>query len=390
MSHLPTSSRGTSTPIASAFSPSALLKRTSRVETRTLALGSLAAWAVLAILFLYNYPPSWDSISSLRSDPLDGVPRSRRGAGPFPIPITSQVASFPTEDQFGLPYPSLYPKPLGKDVLILDVDSRRFDQEGELMNESPLDWQNSKWATAGRLGHYFYALLHGYDYKFVQAAPTTDRHGTWAKVAEIRSALKRDYRFIIFLDADVLFSQPEIPLEYLFNYWNITSEISVAMANDFGPPTFDTQEGQIRRNSTNTGFGIFQNNPTTKEILKRWEECTSEVIYKGCARWLEDFAHEQSAFSQYLRYDFEDQILALPCQEANGFPALKGGCEGKYVRHLWTKKKEMAQQLEHTILQSIMGPLHARFLRDRKNNIWDHSDNSPWGGEESHGVQEKR
>jgi len=54
----------------------------------------------------------------------------------------------------------------------------------------------------------------------------------------------------------------------------------------------------------NTGFVIAQKLPLTLKMMKAWKECPTEKKYKGCGYWKENWSHEQRAFSEYIRYDF--------------------------------------------------------------------------------------
>jgi hypothetical protein len=54
----------------------------------------------------------------------------------------------------------------------------------------------------------------------------------------------------------------------------------------------------------NTGFIVAQNLPYTHEILDVWATCTNGERYEGCEKWKMEWAHEQSVFSEYLRWDF--------------------------------------------------------------------------------------
>jgi hypothetical protein len=54
----------------------------------------------------------------------------------------------------------------------------------------------------------------------------------------------------------------------------------------------------------NTGVIIAQNLPLTAEMMTAWKTCTNGKRYKDCGQWKEKWSHEQRAFSEYIRYDF--------------------------------------------------------------------------------------
>src|SRR5687768_12127995 len=92
----------------------------------------------------------------------------------------------------------IWKEPLGKKVLILDVDSRFTHDEGNLLNQTRMRRDSIEKKTAGRLSHMVYAMIHGYDYRFVRAPNFKDRFGTWTKVPVLREAVK-SYDIVVFL-----------------------------------------------------------------------------------------------------------------------------------------------------------------------------------------------
>lgn len=113
-----------------------------------------------------------------------------------------------------------------------------------------------------------------------------------------------DYKFVVFLDADASFRHLNLPFEWLLNRWNVTKRTSFTMARD----PLDDDCNLCDSNGipmVNTGFVITQNLPYTEEIFDVWMKCTSgETKYKDCAKWKEQWAHEQAVMSDYLRYDY--------------------------------------------------------------------------------------
>jgi hypothetical protein len=158
------------------------------------------------------------------------------------------------------------------------------------------------------------AQIHGYDYKYYQAQHMDGYYDTWIR-PHILASLLKNYDFVITLDADVTATHLEVPFEWLFNHWNITSRTSIALPwdveerRDNGDVISQDSKGvQV----FNAGFLIVQNLPHTFEMLKAWGECPTEVRYKGCAHWKQNWSHEQRAFSEYIRYDFNphgDEIV---------------------------------------------------------------------------------
>jgi hypothetical protein len=80
---------------------------------------------------------------------------------------------------------------------------------------------------------------------------------------------------------------------------------------------------------------------------------------------------DQGGFGTYIRYDFPDDIKELQCTEANGFPESKSGCDGKFIKHLWTGKHDwlniaVGQQIPGNYLEIF----HQQYLAEKKDFFW--------------------
>lgn len=212
--------------------------------------------------------------------------------------------------------------------------------------------------------HICAARIHGYDYKLVQVASNPKRFGTWSKVRALREAL-RHYDFVVFLDADAMFPYPHIPLEWLFNYWNLTAETLVALAEDPRDPINMDDQG---RTLLNTGFIIAQQSVRALELLDAWDSCPDDIRFPGCSRWSYRWPHEQGAFGNYLRYEFNrpGDVKVLPCAEANGSPETRlVGCGGKLVRHYWGAKAHLPAAVQESLMRYLLPHVHESFLQER-------------------------
>lgn len=151
--------------------------------------------------------------------------------------------------------------------------------------------------------HYLYSQIHGYDYVFFQSQEIGYVHHTWVKVHAIPEVLK-NYKFVVFLDADVTVHHMEVPLEWLFNRWKITPQTSLALPQDVTREGCDTcdSKGNVMLSS---GVIVAQNIPHTHKIFDEWKACPNETRYPGCGEWAWNWAHEQRALSEFLRYDEE-------------------------------------------------------------------------------------
>jgi hypothetical protein len=256
--------------------------------------------------------------------------------------------------------------PLGKKVLIIDVDTRLDTSKGSMLGKGrPLTRDTIKPRTAGIINHFHYALVHGYDYRLVRAPEFQDRHQTWVKVPIAQEALK-SYDFVVFLDADAIFNYVQIPLEWLLSLWDITPQTLVAMAEDPHSARNSDAKGWVM---WNTGFSIAQQSERTQELYQRWLDCPTESgRYENCTKWAYDWAHEQAAFANHVRYDYDvnKDIRAISCQDGNGMPGSHGGagCNGVFVRHYWIGKDQTIRDLYELFSEDKVRELQ-RFFHER-------------------------
>lgn len=280
-----------------------------------------------------------------------------------PLKVAPDTPSIPDENggELKLPPNPRYHTPLGKDILILDLDTRPLEST-EAFEKGEYNWHKINHVSGGVFNHYTYAMVHGYDYKFIQAQNFEDRHATWIKPSALANELKH-YKWIVFLDADAAFRFLHLPIEWMLNYWKIEPKHSITMALD----PWDEKEPQynsdrFNRTYTNTGFMLVQNTKKTMEILKAWHECPDDTRYTNCSQWKGPKFHEQSAFGEYVRYDYEDQIKELPCAEANGYPGVSvSNCQGRFIRHYWFNKENVKKDFSQNIMQAVTLPIQRIF-----------------------------
>ncbi|KAF2439390.1 hypothetical protein P171DRAFT_369640 [Karstenula rhodostoma CBS 690.94] len=298
---------------------------------------------------------------------------------PLKIAPDESSFSFIGEDlnltSLALPWAPRYKKPMGKDILILDLETRPLEST-EHFNHGLFDWRKLNHVSGGVFSHYIYSLIHGYDYKFVRAHEFEDRHATWIKPSALAQHIK-NYKFIVFLDADATFRFQHLPLEWMFNYWQIKPQHSFTMALDpWDPEEPQYNSDRFNRTYTNTGFMVVQNNAHTMQILKDWHECPDDTRYKGCSEWKMPKFHEQSAFGEYIRYDYADYVKELQCAEANGFPGVEiSNCQGKYVRHYWFEKQKIKEDLQQNMMNAITLPIQRIFAENIGGIITEQKEN---------------
>jgi hypothetical protein len=75
---------------------------------------------------------------------------------PFVHPITAPHFTTQEGKVYQLSEEPKFTQPLGKKLLILDVDTRPFNGEGEIMNKSQIDFDHISPHAAGMLTHYIF------------------------------------------------------------------------------------------------------------------------------------------------------------------------------------------------------------------------------------------
>jgi hypothetical protein len=207
-------------------------------------------------------------------------------------------------------------------------------------------------------------MIHGYTYHFIHTQSLRHKAPFWTKIPALASTLDTSRCDItVSIDADASFMNLGLPFEWLLNRWNFTSQTSMALAFD---PIADFNKDAAHNNvNFNAGFVIAQNNPRTHEILKAWSACPDdEVKYPDCSRWKNKWPAEQAAFSEYVRYEFtrEEDIKAIECGDANGYPESGTECEGRFIQHHWIRKDLARPAIAESVLAGVMARLRNDFM----------------------------
>ncbi|KAM0241374.1 hypothetical protein ACHAP5_007649 [Fusarium lateritium] len=265
----------------------------------------------------------------------------------------------------------IWNKPLGKKLCIIDLESRRFDKPGQLWSDE-MTWNKSREVhgpSGGSLNHWVYAKIHGYEYYHIKINGYKDRRDSWKKPSVLSQVLKK-HDVCVFIDSDALFNKLDLPMEWLMNYWSIDPKNN-SMALPYDP---DTQHNRDRRGNLflNTGFMIMQNKKKIYEIFKEWDDCPNEGgKFPGCTEFRNRKGWQptdQGGFGTFIRYEYGDEILSLPCTEANGFPESNSGCDGKFIKHVWIGKEDRLVQAVGAVFPGVLlETFHKQFLKESEN-----------------------
>ncbi|KAF2714947.1 hypothetical protein K504DRAFT_421242 [Pleomassaria siparia CBS 279.74] len=298
---------------------------------------------------------------------------------PIKLPVTAKTYTDQQGNRFDNGGNNWWQASLGSDILIVDIDTRNPNGTREMFNsQQKVNWYELQPHGGGMLSssfvnHFLYAQIHGYDYKFYNAPEIDGHYSTWIKPRALNEML-HSYRFVVFIDADAILQHLEVPMEFLFNRWGISPNTSIGMPIDtrqeiFGPKTSMDSKGKV---VLNTGVVIAQAMPHTFEMMNAWQTCTNESRYPGCGQWKLKWSHEQRAFSEYIRYDFNpdgNNIVEISCDDANGYPGLYGqatvidNCRGQFVRHHTIDKSMAKDNVADVMMQSVSEILQKTFLK---------------------------
>ncbi|KAH3920446.1 hypothetical protein HBH56_004610 [Parastagonospora nodorum] len=282
---------------------------------------------------------------------------------------------------------TIWTKPFGKRLLIVDIDTRVPTDENQILNPAKLNFEEMEMRGGGLvsnaiMNHYMYAMVHGYDYKYYQAQSIPDHYDTWIMPHAFRDLIE-DYQFVVALDADVVLSHIEVPLEWMFNRWGIQQHTSMALPWDTEeikngvPVSLDSKGLRV----LNTGFVVAQNSPTTIDMLEKWRDCTTETRYHGCGRWKQEWSHEQRAFSEYIRYDYNftaETIVPIDCDDAVGWPGFAADnpqnpgisdCSGNFVRHYTLSKSKVKDAGIMSVMNPLANILQTQLLK-QQSSVW--------------------
>jgi hypothetical protein len=207
-----------------------------------------------------------------------------------------------------------------------------------------------------------------------------DMYNTWTR-PHLLLELVKTHKFIVAMDADATIQHLEVPLEWLFNKWGIKPNTSIAMPIDTAERHGDNEavskdsKGKI---VLNAGLIIAQSSTYTIDLLTDWAECPTEKKYPGCSQWKNQWSHEQRAFSEYIRYDYNedgDNIIEIPCDDAMGYPGITkherimSDCRGQFIRHHTLDKAMTKTSTESAVMQG-MADLLQRELLSNKDKYW--------------------
>lgn len=251
---------------------------------------------------------------------------------------------------------------LGKQFCIVDIDTRFQNESGQLFHNDNLNWDSVEGVSSGIPNHYLYAAIHGYDYKYIHTTewPNSARDNVWTKIPALRELLKQ-YRLVLSMDGDAIFTNLELPFEWLLNRWNFTMETSIAMPWDVDTWYTYNKYGDL---NPNAGVALAQNLDRTFEILDTWIGCPDHI--EDCDHFRHGWPAEQGAFGDYIIPHFNEttDFMGVSCDDAMGFPNQGFGCKGNFIRHFTTGKDQVKGAMSNVLMQTLMSRTRMEMLGD--------------------------
>lgn len=191
---------------------------------------------------------------------------------------------------------------------------------------------------------------------------------------------------VVSIDHDAIFQNLNLPIEWLLNHWNFTTNTSFAMALD---NNWQQNHDWSDVLSINAGFIISQNLPRTHEILRAWDSCPKNTtLYPDCDKLTHDWPAEQGAWGNFMRRQFNDtdDYIEIQCTEANGFPGMGTECYGSLIRHYTIGKDRIHNGVASTLAQAVFGMARQSMINTpevklkRHSNEFEKSYSYPGGG----------
>lgn len=257
--------------------------------------------------------------------------------------------------------------PLGNDLCIVDIDSRPMNGSNQIWSpDDTFDWKHVKGSQSGYFNHYIYSRIHGYRYIYMQATVPEGWAAPWARPGVFKHLLPQ-CRVLLYADSDVIIPNLRLPVEWLLNYWQIpTNQSILASAEDAlnVPGLLPWTQPDSRGNPNNNGGFIILHNSADHvldALLTKWANCVSEVDYPGCANYTKKWPAEQGALNEFVRYDFPEYVMRLPCNEAMGWPEWQY-CKGQLVRHYTVAKDQVHGAIEASLAQGLMKVVHENMV----------------------------
>ncbi|KIW01492.1 uncharacterized protein PV09_06972 [Verruconis gallopava] len=145
-----------------------------------------------------------------------------------PLLVSVTADEITTEDQHKHTLEKIKPwtTPSNSRLCILDIETDR-----QKPRASERIWRSPPTVHPGTLNHYIYARIHGYSYKsgdgsmFMQSSSDLER--VLFKVEEL---FREQCQTVVLVDAALGFSEMNLPIEWLFNRWEVTKETPFAFA----------------------------------------------------------------------------------------------------------------------------------------------------------------
>lgn len=225
----------------------------------------------------------------------------------------------------------------------------------------------------GMLDMSLYCAMHGYTYMRAVFQPPTDRVWGYGKAKAMKIALHH-VDILVTVDFDVAFVELTMPMEDLLLRWGFASAEHLVLAaeepkteiNEFISLEDGVEKSQL---NLNVGFMVLRNHSKVLESLDVFETCVESIPECAAYQGGSNFPH-QTAWNKFVLPMFsDDEVVRVPCGEANGHRPEWGenfGCEGTHVHHAGLQKLRLYEMVRDRLLHesfkhtfATMFPFHA-------------------------------
>ncbi len=145
---------------------------------------------------------------------------------------------------------------------------------------------------------YLYSQNHKYEYQRIyiptEKMENKNIHKVFAKLYALADMIERNYDYVVILDVDVFFMQPNISLESKMKEWNPSGKAEIFMPDD----TLDDNNKKLWVDGVpgvNSGFQIWKVTDKTRAIVKQWIDFDS-IENKKCSKFKNSWPYEQGYF----------------------------------------------------------------------------------------------
>jgi hypothetical protein len=173
-----------------------------------------------------------------------------------------------------------------------------------------------------------YAQKHGYALDLLTEVLVKDRHPSWSKIPAVGRVIhKKQFDYVVWMDDDIVITNPEIPLSAFIDKYNFRKSNAQILVSSDMPNEPSTV--------MNCGIMVFKGKHTkTEEILDTtWNLGEMNPVLK------QNFSWEQEAFNFLYKFMMRDEFQIIPLPNFQAFTRFESNSDaiwkpGCFAAHL--------------------------------------------------------